>query len=127
MKQRNRYTLTAVCCLTKRESDAARIADYEARIEAARIEGDLLTVRDLEEELAQFKENRSFNWDVTPEATQTYYQITPYMVVMDNENFGFVEESGSRDIAAFDEGRIDAKTLCQRLEQLLQMRRLENQ
>ncbi len=112
---------------TSRESDAARIADYEARIEAARTEGDLLTVRDLEEELAQFKENRSFNWDVTPEAAQTYYQITPYMVVMDNENFGFVEENGSRDIAAFDEGRIDAKTLCQRLEQLLQMRRLENQ
>ncbi len=110
-----------------KDGDAAQIASYEASIEAARAEGDLVTVRDLEEQLAQFKENRSFTWDVTPDAAQTYYQITPYMVVMDNENFAFVEENGSRDIAAFEEGRIDARTLCQRLEQLLQMRRMENQ
>jgi len=110
-----------------KENDTAQIASMEASIEAARTEGDLATVRDLEEQLTQFKENRSFNWDVTPEAAQTYYQITPYMVVMDNENFQFVEENGSRDIAAFEEGRIDAKALCQRLEQLLQMRRMENQ
>ncbi len=110
-----------------KESDAAQIANLEASIEAARTEGDLVTVRDLEEQLKQFKENRSFTWDVTPEAAQAYYQITPYMVVMDNENFAFVEENGGRDVAAFEEGRIDAKTLCQRLEQLLQMRRMENQ
>ncbi len=113
--------------LTDKENEAAVAADLKARIEAARTEGDLVTVRDLEEELSQFKENRSFNWDVTPEASQAYYQITPYMVVMDSENFSFIEENGSRDLAAFDEGRIDAKTLCQRLEQLLQMRRMENQ
>lgn len=110
-----------------KEGDAVQIASMEASIETARTKGDLATVRDLEEQLAKFKENRSFTWDVTPDAAQAYYQITPYMVVMDNENFLFVEENGSRDIAAFEEGRMDAKTLCQRLEQLLQMWRMENQ
>lgn len=110
-----------------RETEEENEANYEARIEAAKAEGDLLTARDLEEELARFKENKVFNWDVTPEAAQAYYQVTPYLVVMDSENLGFVEENGSRDIATFAEGRIDAKTLCQRLEQLLMMRRMENQ
>lgn len=110
-----------------KESEAATIDDLTSRIEAARAEGDQLTARDLEEQLTLYKESRALTWDVTPEAAQAYYQITPYLWVMDDEGYSFIAESGGKDLTAFDEGRIDAKTLCQRLEQLLQMRRMENQ
>lgn len=137
-------TGAALCLLTTEEpngvlkksvEDAEEAENYEKRMaelkemyEEARKTGNVSGMEHAEDLMENLRQEHEFrDYDVTPEVAAKYYAAVPYITVMESETYGFVMSSGENLLSAYRQGQMDAKTLTRRLDQLLQMRRMENQ
>lgn len=110
-----------------RASMEESLRELEALYATAKDEHNLDTMTLLEKELARLRHDLELTtYEVTPRAMSVYNALSDYLVVLDQDNYGFVVEQGAKALDSFTAGAIDARTLCQRLDRLLEMQRMEN-
>lgn len=137
-------TGTALCLLTTEEpngvqkkgvEDAEKAEKYEKEMawlketyEEARKAGNVGDMDHAEDLMRSLRdEHERLDYEVTPEVAAKYYAAVPYIALLESETYGFVTSSGENLLNAYRQGQMDVKTLTRRLDQLLQMRRMENQ
>lgn len=110
-----------------RASMEENLRQLEALYASAKDEHDPDTMAMLEKELANVRHDLEVTtYEVTPRAMSVYNALSDYLVVLDGDGYGFVLKQGAKALKSFSTGAIDARTLCQRLDQMLEMQRMEN-
>lgn len=104
------------------------LAVMQERYEAALKDEDVELMITLEDAIETLKlQRRTSTYEVTPEAAAAYYAVLPYAQLIDSDGYGFVTDNGKDLLNAFMQGQLDARTLARRLDQLLDMKRMEEQ
>lgn len=112
--------------LTEEEYNRQK-TEWEQILSAAKREGDMDGMERAEDQLSYLEDNYKWNYKVTPEAAAAYYGIAPHLQVLKEETYGFIIKNAANIISSFDHGRMDVEQMVKKIDQQLDMQKMEGQ
>lgn len=103
------------------------MAELQAELEKAEEQRDWDMVAVWREEMNQVQQQFQLSWEIMPTMTDKLYAVTPYWAVLTREGYGFLERDAETSLAAYKAGRTTLSDFLKNLDNILQMKRMEQQ
>ncbi len=132
-------TTTTQCVLLQGQPQgipysAADQANMEAQMEEIKVEIALAQSEHdpdrelaLEQNLSDLTRSYLQSWDIMPNAAAKLYAVTPYWAILHKQGYGFIQRNASPLLKAYQDNQLSAETLTRRIDQLIEMERMEDQ
>lgn len=132
-------TTTTQCVLLQGQPQgipysAADQANMEAQMEEIKVEIALAQSEHdpdrelaLEQNLSELTRSYLQSWDIMPNAAAKLYAVTPYWAILHKQGYGFIQRNAYPLLKAYQDNQLSAETLTRRIDQLIEMERMEDQ
>lgn len=113
------------------ENNLEYVADLEAQLKQAEADEDTAVIQFLSDELlnaqAQLEYIEATHYYITAEDAAYYRQLIPHMAIEQENGLFFLMENAANALNGLEDGKLSARDLAKRLDQILQAWEQENQ
>lgn len=114
-----------------REGILSYIAELEAQLKQAEMDEDTAVMQSLSDELlsaqAQLENVEATRYFITAEDAAYYRQLVPHMTIQQENGLFFLMDNAENALNGLEDGKLSARDLAKRLDQIMTAWKLENQ